>query len=254
MAKKVSNRPLISIITPLFNGGNFIDQTIKSVQAQDYQNWELVVIDDLSSDNGCEIVRASQEKDERIRLIHNNKNLGPAATRNRGIEAAQGRYIAFLDSDDLWHPDKLGIQLDFMISNSVPFSFTHYQQIDESGSFIRFVDDLPAVVTYQDLLKFNYIGCLTAVYDTDFFGKVYMKDIRNRQDYALWLTLVKISGSAHCIKNNLASYRIRSNSISSNKLKMIKYHWYIYYSIERLGLFKSIYLVLNYIARKVFRR
>lgn len=254
MAEKTPNKPITSIITPLYNGGEFVDKTIKSVQSQKYQNWELIIIDDQSSDNGCEIVKAFQEKDERIRLIHNEKNLGPARTRNRGIEVAQGRYIAFLDSDDLWHPDKLDVQLDYMISNSVPFSFTYYQQIDESGSFIKHVDDLPAIVTYQDLLKYNYIGCLTAVYDTDFFGKVYMKDIRNRQDYALWLALVKISGIANCVKNNLASYRIRSNSISSNKAKLIKYHWYIYYNVEKLGLFKSTYLVLNYIARKVFRR
>lgn len=245
--------PRTSIITPLFNGAKYIGETIESVMTQTDNDWELIVIDDCSIDKGDLIVEKYCQKDSRIKLLRNEENLGPAETRNRGIKAAKGRFIAFLDGDDLWLPNKLEKQLAFMSSNDIPFSFSYYQQVNEAGSFIKNVDKLPEAVRYKDLLKYNYIGCLTAVYDTDFFGKVYMKDIRNRQDYALWLDLVKLSVTAFCVKETLASYRIRRNSISSNKFRLIKYHWHIYYNIEKLGIFRALYLVTNYVIRRLTR-
>lgn len=243
----------VSIITPLFNGAQFINETIISVINQSYQNWELIIIDDGSSDNGPEIVKGYQKKDSRIKLIRNEQNLGPALTRNRGIAAATGRYIAFLDSDDVWINIKLQEQIGFMEHYDTPFTYTYYRQINERGEPIRNIDKLPLKIHYQDLLLFNYVGCLTAVYDADYFGKVYMPDIQNRQDYALWLNLLSKANMAYCVPKILAEYRIRRNSISSNKLRLVKYHWHIYYRLEKQSLVKSIYLVANYIVRKLFK-
>ncbi|WP_257659154.1 glycosyltransferase family 2 protein [Parapedobacter lycopersici] len=244
----------ISIITPLYNGSRYVSETIDSVVQQTYQNWELLIIDDGSTDSGPQIVEQYQRTEARIHLIRNKTNLGPAQTRNRGIEAAKGRYIAFLDSDDVWLPNKLEVQLRFMTSAAAPFTFSFYEQIDEDGSLLKRMDYFPAKVTYRSTMKSNKIGCLTAMYDTLCFGKVYMIDIRNRQDYTLWLQLLKKVEFAYCIPEILAKYRIRRNSISSNKWKLVKYHWHIYRDIEKQSFHLSLYYIVNYIVLRLFRR
>ncbi|WP_079717468.1 glycosyltransferase family 2 protein [Parapedobacter luteus] len=248
------HNPCVTIITPLYNGGQFVSESIASIVNQTYSNWELIVIDDCSTDDGTRIVEEYQKGDNRIKLIRNECNLGPAKTRNLGIEAAAGRYIAFLDSDDIWLPNKLEVQLRFMEDNNTPFTFAYYEQIDEQGKLIKKMDYFPKKVTYRSTMMSNKIGCLTAMYDTQYFGKVYMVDIRNRQDYTLWLQLLKKVDYAYCVPEILARYRVRKGSISSNKWKLVKYHWHIYRHIEQQSFFTSLYYITNYITLRLLRK
>ena len=234
---------LVSIIMPSYNSSKFIEKSINSVLNQTYQNWELIIVDDNSKDNSLEIIKSF--KDSRIKSFHNGRNLGAARSRNRAIKKAKGRYIAFLDSDDLWKEDKLEKQISFMQKNSIDFSYSAYDLIDEEdkllGSFTP-----PKKVNYKDLLKTCSIGCLTAIYDTKNFGKVYMPDIPKGQDYGLWLKILKKIEFAYSFDEPLAIYRIRKKSISSNKLKAIKHQWNIYRNLEKLSHFSSFYYLLHY--------
>lgn len=245
--------PLVSIITPLYNTAPFIERTLQSVQAQSYQNWEMLITDDCSTDNGPEIVRQYTETDNRIKLFKNSKNSGPGVARNKSIKEAKGKYIAFLDADDQWKKNKLTTQIQFMETQRIDFSFSYYEQIDEEGNLLKRLDQYPKKVSYKDTLKSNKIGCLTAVYNAETLGKTYMEIIKRRQDYTLWLKLLKKTSYAYCIPQVLATYTIRRQSISSNKLKLIKYNWLVLYKIERLPLFKSLYYIVYHISQKLFR-
>ncbi len=237
---------VVSIITPAFNSSHFIRQTIESVQAQTYEHWEAIIVDDCSQDNTCEIVKEKAKKDDRIRLIRLPQNVGPAVSRNTAIEAAKGRYIAFLDCDDIWVPEKLEKQLDFMEKNESAFSYTAYETINEYGTVMGKKIGVPEIIDYRGLLLTCVIGCLTVIYDTRKIGKLYMPDIPKGQDYALWLKILKKCSFAHGLNERLALYRVRSSSISRNKLAKAKYQWKIYRDIEKLPLFKSIYYFFNY--------
>lgn len=242
----------VSIITPSFNSSKFIEETINSVLNQTYSKWELIIIDDCSNDNTVNIINNFIKIDKRIKLLRLNENSGAGVARNLGIKNASGRYIAFLDSDDLWHPFKLEKQIKFMEHNDYPFSFTSYQIIDEQGFRLNKVNDALNLVTYKRALYSNPIGCLTVVYDTKFFGKRFMPTIRKRQDYALWLDLLKDS-NAYGISEFLALYRIRKTSISSNKLKLIKYQWQLYYKVENFNLMKSLLYTSSSSITKVYK-
>ena len=232
---------MVSIITPSYNSEQFISQTIDSVLAQTYENWELIIIDDCSIDNSNKIIEAHMQRSEKIKLILLKNNSGPAIARNKGIEQAKGRYIAFLDSDDLWMPEKLSKQLTFMQKNDIALSFTSYYHMEEeSEKIIQYIYALNKV-NYSELLKKNIIGCFTVMYDTEKLGKVYMPDIRKRQDYALWLTILKKVPYAYGLDEMLGYYRVRSNSVSSNKILSSKYNWKMYRDIEKLPLHKAIY-------------
>lgn len=244
---------LVSVVTPLHNGEKYVSETIESVLSQTYANWELLIVDDCSTDRGVEIVTNYANRDSRVILIKNRKNQGPAITRNNAINAAKGEYIAFLDSDDLWTPDKLEKQVNFMKKNNYPFTFSYYDQISEESEFLKNVDNLPFKVDYLSTIKSNKIGCLTAIYNVDYFGKVYMENIAKRQDYTLWLKLLKKVKYAYCVPHILAHYRIRENSVSSNKFKLVKYHWHIYKNIEGHSFLKSLYFISNYIFVRIFR-
>lgn len=247
-------KPLISIITPLYNAESFIERNILSVQRQTYRNWEHIIVNDCSTDKGAEIVKKWKEKDPRIQFIENKENLGPAVTRNTAIKAAKGHYIAFLDSDDQWYPKKLETQLKFMQEKNIPFSFTYYDQVDEEGKKAGAFTDIPEKVNYSSTLRNNKIGCLTAVYDTSFFGKVYMPLIKRRQDYALWLSLLRKVDYAYCLPEVLATYTLRTNSVSSNKLKLIKYNWTVYRKIEGHSFIKSAFYLCSIIFNKLSRK
>ena len=245
---------LVSIITPLYNSELYIDRTIQSLLKQTYKNWELFIIDDCSSDNGLQIAKYYSSRDSRINILQNNINMGAAVTRNNGIEASNGKYIAFLDSDDQWHPDKLSVQVQFMEQNKVGFTYTFYNHINEEGEEIYVGDNLPKKVDYESTMKNNKIGCLTAIYNVHMFGKTYMKDIRKRQDYTLWLQLLKKTEYAYCVPKVLATYTVREGSISSNKLSLIKYHWHIYRNIESQSLVKSLYYLSYYIFSRLTKK
>jgi glycosyltransferase involved in cell wall biosynthesis len=236
---------LVSIITPSFKSERFIAQTIESVQAQTYSNWEMIIVDDCSPDNSNDIIETYLQKDERIKLIKLEKNSGPAIARNRAIEEAKGRYIAFLDADDLWASNKLAKQISFMKEKNLAFTYSSYNLIDEDGNDLGYFET-KAHIEYNTLLKTNIIGCLTAIYDTEKLGKVYMPNILKRQDYGLWLKILKKAGKTEGILEPLATYRILNNSVSSNKLKASLYQWKIYREVEKLGVFQSIYYFLQY--------
>ncbi|KPQ13227.1 MAG: Glycosyltransferases involved in cell wall biogenesis [Algoriphagus marincola HL-49] len=235
---------LVSVITPVHNSYELVEETIQSVLNQTFKDWELILIDDKSSDNGLQILKKYEKLDPRIRLLENSKNKGAALTRNRGIEAAKGRFIAFLDSDDLWEPTKLERQLEFMTSNGFPFTFTAYRKFRD-GEIVG-VQDVPEKVNHKQLLKTCSIGCLTAIYDTDQLGKVYMPDISRRQDFALWLKLLKLVPFAYGLNEPLAKYRLRSDSISGNKWKAAQYQWRVYREFEHLNVFQAAYYFVNY--------
>jgi glycosyltransferase involved in cell wall biosynthesis len=242
---KVAQEPLVSIITPSYNTFQFIGETIESVLAQDYQAWEMIIVDDNSTDKSNELIRGYVKKDDRIKFIQNKENLGAAVSRNLGIEKAAGRFIAFLDSDDLWLPKKLTQQLDFMLRHNYSFTYTAYGKINEAGKDIGHID-IPTKSSYHSLLKTCPIGCLTAIYDTQVIGKVYLPLIEKRQDYGLWLRILKKIDFAYGVETTLAKYRVRSNSISSNKFLAAKYQWRIYRDLEKLSLLDSIFYMTTY--------
>lgn len=243
---------LVSIITPLFNAAKYISGTIDSVLAQSYQNWELIIIDDCSTDNGLEIAKSYALQENRIKVLQNDSNIGSGASRNKGIEIAQGTFIAFLDSDDQWTENKLTEQIGFMEKNNIAFSFAYYQHIDESGRIIKKMDKFPAKVSYKDTLKSNKIGCLTAMYNVKTLGKIYMPSIRRRQDYALWLRILKKAKYGYCVSKVLGSYTIRKGSISSNKIKLIKYNWIVLRKLEQQPFIKSLYYISYHIGYKLY--
>ncbi|OTG88649.1 glycosyltransferase family 2 protein [Acinetobacter sp. ANC 3813] len=243
---------LVSIITPSFNSSGFLNKTIESVINQSYSDWELIIVDDASSDDSCLIVNNFIQIDQRIKLIKLEKNSGAAVARNTGIEAANGRFIAFLDSDDTWLPEKLFEQVNFMLNNDYALTYTQYHQVDEDGNLLNNLN-FPLKVNYHELLKTCVIGCLTAMYDTNIIGKVYFPLIRKRQDFALWLKILKIVPYAYCLPLDLAGYTVRKDSISANKLKAAQYNWYLYRNIEKLNVFKSIYYFSHYAIRGIIR-
>lgn len=235
----------VSIITATYNSSQYISETISSVLNQSFTDWELIIVDDCSDDNTIDIVTSFLEDHPRIKLIKLHKNCGAAVARNKAIEKAAGRYIAFLDSDDLWFPEKLNVQINYMLENQYPFVYSAYEKINESGQNIGQVG-VPEKVSYVDLLKVCSIGCLTVVYDTNFFGKVYMPLIRKRQDLGLWLSLLRTSNYAYGLNVSLAKYRVRTGSISSNKIIAAKFTWVLYREIEKLSFTKALYFFLHY--------
>lgn len=242
----------VSIVTPSYNCSSFISDTIKSVLQQSFSDWQMIIVDDCSTDNSVEVIQSFVKKDPRFYLIKLSKNSGAAVARNKAIEAAQGRYIAFLDSDDLWLPDKLEKQLSFMQEYDYPFTYTAYDKIDKDGKVFGHIG-VPDRVSYSDLLKSCSVGCLTAMYDTTYFGKEAMPLIRKRQDLGLWLRLLKKTDYAYGLNEILAQYRVRKNSISSNKTNAAKFTWRLYREIEGFSLIKSSYYFSHYAVRGVLR-
>jgi len=243
---------MFSIITPSYNCADFIANTIVSVISQTINDWELIIVDDCSTDHSVEVIQTFVNQDSRIKLIQLSENSGAAVARNIAIKASQGRYIAFLDSDDLWFPLKLEKQLGFMQSTGCALSYTAYNKIDELENTIGHIG-APNKLNYSDLLKTCSIGCLTVVYDTTHFGKVFMPLIRRRQDYGLWLKLLKRVDFAYGINENLAKYRVRPNSLSANKATSSIYTWRLYRNIEKLRFLAAVYYFINYAVRGVFR-
>ncbi|MDR4890022.1 glycosyltransferase family 2 protein [Fredinandcohnia sp. QZ13] len=245
LAKK-QNTPLVSVITPSYNSALFIEDTIKSVQDQTYTNWEMIIVDDVSTDNTVEIIKEKMKTDSRIKLIPLDKNGGAAIARNTAIKNASGKYIAFLDSDDLWVPTKLEKQVTFMERNGYNFTFTGYEIMTEEGELTGKIISIPPKINYNTLLKNTIIGCLTVMLNIEKLGKVQMPEIRTRQDLATWLSVLKIEDYAHGIQEPLARYRKVSGSISSNKIKAAKQNWKVYREIENLGLIKAAWVFVNY--------
>ena len=248
----VSKESLVSIIMPNYNGAKYISEAIESVISQTYLFWELIIIDDCSTDNSINIIEEYVAKHKSIKLIRLLKNSGAAIARNIGIENAVGRYIAFLDCDDIWLPYKLEKQLDFMNNNNLAMTFSSYYVINEIGE-IKGVRTIKERITYKDLLKTNWIGNLTGIYDTQKVGKVYMENVKY-EDYTLWLKILKKVEYAFGIDEPLAKYRVLPNSYSSNKFRAMKWTWNIFRRIEKLELLPSVYYLANYIYYGIKKR
>ena len=214
---------LVSIVMPSWNTGNFIEESIKSVLGQTYKNWELLIVDDCSTDHTDQVVASFQ--DPRIRYFKNNANCGAALTRKKAMREAQGEWMAFLDSDDIWDSRKLEEQIKFMKKNGVAFSYHEYEKIDEESKPLHIYVSGPKIVTKRKMYHYGYPGCLTFMYNTEQIGLVQIKDIKKNNDYAI---LLKVCKKADCylLKKNLAQYRIRKKSISHDKLsKKLRSHY-----------------------------
>ncbi|WP_272672291.1 MULTISPECIES: glycosyltransferase family 2 protein [unclassified Providencia] len=244
-----STQELVSIIMPCYNAEQYIKESINSVINQTYKNFELIIIDDLSTDRSIDIIKSFN--DDRIKLIQLTQNGGAGVARNTGIEAACGRFIAFLDSDDLWRPNKLEIQLEYMLSGSYPLSYTQYQKFTQEGKGKLVIP--PNTVTYNELLYCNVIGCLTAIYDTKIVGKQFMPLIRKRQDMGLWLKILSQGHTAYCCPQVLADYRTDSG-MTQNKLDAAKYQWKFYRQELNFNIIKSTKYFIGYAIKGVIRK
>ena len=225
-----ANNPLVSVIMPCYNAEKYIEESINPVLSQDYKNLELIIIDDNSSDSTHKIL--SNIADPRVRVFLSGENQGAGASRNKGISEAKGRFIAFLDSDDIWLKNKLNEQIIFMLNNNYSFTYSYYQHLSCEG--LGKIITAPKSTTYQKSLYGNVIGCLTVIYDTLHFGKQYMPLIRKRQDFGLWLKLLSLEKKAYCYPKVLAHYRIDSG-MTQNKLNAAKYQWYFYRNILKMN-------------------
>lgn len=236
----------VSIIMPAFNAENYIAKSIQSVLNQTYKDFELIVINDKSTDNTMNIVNDFIRKDQRIKVIDLKENQGVAQARNHGIKASTGRFIAFLDSDDLWHSEKLNKQISFMHENDCAFSYTAYEIIDHKGMRLQQYVKVPKSRSYKQLLRGNFIGCLTVVIDKTKVKPFEMLKI-GHEDYALWLSILKENDiKAYGLTEILAYYRKGQVSVSSNKNRAMKWQWNIIRNIEKKNIIYSTFLFFMY--------
>ena len=237
---------LVSIITPAYNAAAYIAETIESVLAQTYTNWEMLIVNDCSKDNTAEIVQSYAAKDKRIKLINLKQNSGAAVARNTAIQNAKGRYIAFLDSDDLWKKDKLQKQLGFMQRNGYAFTFTAYEHFKDNKENIQNKVKAPKSLNYKKALKGNQIGCLTVMLDRKQIEIINFTN-QKHEDYILWLNILKQGITAYGLNETLALYRTgNSKSISGNKLQSALWTWKVYRGSQELSILKSIYYMCFY--------
>ena len=233
---------LVSIIMPSYNCGKFVEDTIRSVQAQTYKNWEIIFMDDCSSDDTITKVSSMRGEDSRIRLFQNKINSGAAVSRNNALQEAKGRWIAFLDSDDLWEPTKLEKQVRFMEENGYKFSYTCYSEMDAEGVLTGVEVSGPSRITKAGMYAFCWPGCLTVMYDATAVGLIQIEDIKKNNDYAMWL---KVCQKADCylLPEVLAKYRRgRSGSVSSHGIStMIKWHYKLFREAEKMGVVTSLW-------------
>lgn len=248
----------VSIIMPCYNGGKYISESINSVLAQNYTDFELLVIDDYSDDESSSIINIFCTEDTRVKYIVNNGERGAANARNLGIFNSRGRYIAFLDCDDVWIPDKLSKSLKFMDVNKLAFMWSSYSIIDEYGNYIRQQRAGLRSDYFSFLLKSEIIGCLTVIYDSFKLGKVYSPIIKLRNDYALWVSVFNACdryGHKYMgCSENLALLRSHSKSLSSNKLRAAYYQWIFYRKIAALGRVRSFLFMIMYLKNGVADR
>lgn len=233
---------LVSIIMPSYNCGKYVEETIRSVQAQTYKNWEIIFMDDCSTDDTIRRVSELCNEDSRIKLFQNSGNLGAAVSRNNALREAKGRRIAFLDSDDLWEPEKLEKQVKFMERNGYAFSYTGYQEIDCDGNLSGITVSGPKRISRFGMFAFCWPGCLTVMYDREKIGLIQIEDIKKNNDYAMWLKVCK-KADCYLLPEVLAKYRRgRSGSVSSHGIMtMIGWHYKLWYEAEKKNAFVAAY-------------
>ncbi|SFC56097.1 glycosyltransferase family 2 protein [Flavobacterium phragmitis] len=238
---------LVSILTPTYNTEKFIRATIESVQNQTYENWEMILVDDGSTDQTVSVIEEFAQKDSKIKVFKLEKNSGNGFARNVALDKASGKYIAYLDSDDLWRSDKLEKQIQFLKAKNLHFTFSYYDCIGEEGNDLNRRVENPQPLTYKQLFFCNYVGNLTAIYDAEYFGKIKLESSQKRQDWRIWLTILKQIKTAEAIPEPLAFYRIRKDSISSSKFKLIKHNFGVYREFHGYNLVFSIFLMMRFL-------
>lgn len=245
---------LVSIITPAYNAERFVVETMESILRQTYPHWELLIIDDGSRDSTPEILKRYAAKDSRIIPIR-QENAGSAAARNTGIRQAKGRYIVLLDADDLWEPDFLEKQLKFMAEKNALLVYSSFKRINEQGKEILKPFVCRPQVTYKQMLITNHIQCMTGVYDTSKYGKIYLREELKsmRDDYAYWVDIIKNTGIAYGNPEVLASYRIFTGSTTGKKTKLIRIQYQFYRKHLGLGVFRSLFNTLYWGVAGVFK-
>lgn len=255
---KKNAKPLVSIITPSYNVEKYISSTIDSVLNQSYQNFEMLIVDDMSTDNTCKIVNEYIKKDKRIKLFVLPKKGGASEARNKALKEANGKYVAFLDSDDLWKPEKLEKQIKFMEENNIDFSYTDYEYMDHNGKLIDKKRVCPKKVSYFRMLLGDSIGCLTVVYNAEKVGKISIPKLNKRNDYALWCKALKKVKKGYKLNEILSVYRSSDSSLSSGKkASLLKYHYELHTKINEfnciLASFFTLTNIVNYIINKKIR-
>ncbi len=235
---------------PMHNSDKYVGKAIESVMGQTYPHWELLVVDDGSTDRSCEVVRAYAQRDERIHLLINDNPVGmPYAPRNYGIQRAKGRFIAFLDSDDIWLREKLAQQIPiFFHDNATAVVFCDYEKISEDGKRSARLITAPRKTSYRQMLYGNVIGNLTGIFDVRKVGKNYFTDVHH-EDYAFWLSVLKSGYIARNTQTVGALYRMRKGSVTNNKLAIISWQWHIYRKVEHIGIIRSFYYYCFYAIR-----
>lgn len=246
---------LVSIITPAYNCANRLEDTINTVLQQSYQNWELLIVDDCSKDNTVEVVTEWTKKDPRIKLFRQEKNGGASLARNRAIMESSGKYIAFLDGDDMWLPNKLEKQIKYMRDNNYYFSYTPYYILNDGESMdlsTMPIRNCPEELDYHELLKMNRIGCLTVIFDAENIGKITIPKLDKRNDYAMWLKALRAGVTAHRLNEPLAVYRSHQGISKGNKFGFLKYHFQLFNEVLGYNKLVSYMLTLRNVVYYVY--
>jgi teichuronic acid biosynthesis glycosyltransferase TuaG len=249
----MNNQPKVSIVMPAFNSAKYIEEAILSVLKQSYRNFELIIVNDCSTDETLNLINKFKQIDNRIILIDNLFNLGVVSSRNKAIEVSSGSFLAFLDSDDIWLPNKLDIQIYFMLSNNYNFSFTQYEIFKDYDPNYKKIVKVPMKLNYNQAIKWTIIGCLTVVYNVDKLGKFKMPDLKHGEDSFTWLSILKTGTIAYGIQETLAKYRKLKKSRSSNKLQSLKLQFFNYHKYLKINFYKSIWLTTVYSIRAFFK-
>lgn len=251
-------KPFVSVIMPCYNCEKYIEKTIQSVLNQTYSNFEILIVDDLSTDETVNKIREIQRKDKRIRFIQLSQKGGASIARNKAIQEAKGKYIAFLDGDDMWKPQKLEKQIQFMEENQISFSYTDYEYMDENDQLLNLMRSSPTKISYLKMLIGDSIGCLTVMYDATKVGKIQIPSIDKRNDYALWCLILKKVKRGYKYNEILSLYRKSNQSLSAgNKINLLKYHYDLHRRINQFSTITAFFFtctnIFNYFINKLVR-
>lgn len=251
--KQWESEYLVSVITPAYNCAQYIEDCIESVLKQTYSNWEMIIVNDKSTDNTQEVIEKYISQDSRIKLYNQEVNTGAAVARNKAIQLSKGRFIAFLDSDDKWKPDKLEKQIPFMLENKYAFTFTSYEIMNDNKENKKKIFRAPSEITYKQYLKNTIIGCLTVVMDKEILGEIKV-EVGHLEDVLTWMSYLKKGHTAYGLDENLAEYRVVQNSVSSNKFKNAKRYYLCLRNEQQLSMPNSIYCQVWYMLNAIKKR
>ena len=247
-------KPKVSIVTPAYNAADSIREVYESIKNQTFKDWEWLVVDDCSKDDTFKILGDIAAKDHRVRIFQNPKNSRAAVSRNFATQMATGKFIAFLDADDMWKPKKLEHQIKFMEKYGYEYTYTNYDVHRFGGETKEFRPKI-SISNYKIMLRQCDVGCLTVIYDAEKIGKIYMpENCPNREDYAAWLTVMKNGVVAHKLDENLAIYSVgKSTAVTTDKVKIFKSHYHVYRHYMKFNWFKSAYFICAFTFHKIFK-